>query len=845
LGAPTLLAQESVDPDVEAGLDLCSDDWSGIREAYQESRHAIRQLDTGFSAFNPGQRWVSQFDGRGFTTTPLESGWTWGLQLEAYGFEGVMTKITASASGATADGGQLTYDWDPCVDEWYKNDERGLEHGYTVHHRPLGAKGLPDERLRLVLSVRGELTPELIDAGRGVRFLDSSGATKLTYSGLLVFDAEEKELDSVFLIEDTRLILVIDEARASYPLTIDPVAQQAYLKASNTDVYDNFGWKVAASGNTVVVGAPWEDSGSVGVNGVQGNDNLPDSGAAYVFVRTGATWSQEAYLKASNTDVGDHFGTYLAIDGDTIVVGAQHEDSGATGVDGDQSDDSKDNSGAAYVFVRSGGVWSQQAYLKASNSGEGDEFGYVSISGDLIAVCSELEDSNARVINGPDNDLRANSGAVYVFSRTGSTWAQEAYIKSSNSDIGDSFGVNAIEGETLVVCARGEDGGDSGINTPHTNNNTDSGAAYVFERNQGTWVETTKIKSSNPDEFDFFGISTDIAANRIIIGCNGEDSASTGVGGDQGNNFGSGGNSGAVYSFVRAGNSWAQESYIKAPNTGSSDQFGVGVALTGQYMIVGAWEEDSSSFGVDGDQLNNSAPAAGAAYVLSLQACEGWSHLSYLKASNAEAADNFGLSVALGDGFAVVGAPNEDSLSQGVNGTQGNGGPGENSRSGAAYGFDLTEPIDLGVSFCEGDGSSSTCPCFNFGSAGAGCANSAGGSALLYGEGAACSGLDSLVLRVSGSMPNKPGLLFQGINSMAGGNGNPLGNGLICVAPQRRWDVQFADDNGGVIYGPGVLADDPAVSAGAILHYQWWYRDAADTCGGGFNFSNAYTVIWE
>ena len=102
LGAPTLLAQESVDPDVEAGLDLCSDDWSGIREAYQESRHAIRQLDTGFSAFNPGQRWVSQFDGRGFTTTPLESGWTWGLQLEAYGFEGVMTKITAMGMNMVA-----------------------------------------------------------------------------------------------------------------------------------------------------------------------------------------------------------------------------------------------------------------------------------------------------------------------------------------------------------------------------------------------------------------------------------------------------------------------------------------------------------------------------------------------------------------------------------------------------------------------------------------------------------------------------------------------------------------------------------------------------------------------
>ena len=89
-------------------------------------------------------------------------------------------------------------------------------------------------------------------------------------------------------------------------------------------------------------------------------------------MRSGTTWSQQAYLKASNTEVGDGFGFSVAISGDTVVVGAHEEDSNATGVNGDQADNSAADSGAAYVFTRSGATWSQQAYLKASNTGAGD-----------------------------------------------------------------------------------------------------------------------------------------------------------------------------------------------------------------------------------------------------------------------------------------------------------------------------------------------------------------------------------------------------------------------------------------------------------------------------------------
>ena len=154
-------------------------------------------------------------------------------------------------------------------------------------------------------------------------------------------------------------------------------SQQAYLKASNSEADDRFGETVTISGNTIVVGAPREDSDADGVNGDQDDNSAEDSGAAYVFVRSGITWSQQAYLKASNSEggefSGDLFGISVAISGDTIVVGARREDSDADGVNGDQDDNSAQGSGAAYVFVRSGSTWSQQAYLKASNSDRSDD----------------------------------------------------------------------------------------------------------------------------------------------------------------------------------------------------------------------------------------------------------------------------------------------------------------------------------------------------------------------------------------------------------------------------------------------------------------------------------------
>ena len=192
-------------------------------------------------------------------------------------------------------------------------------------------------------------------------------------------------------------------------------SQQAYLKPSNTGFGDWFGWSVAISGDTVAIGARAEDSNTTGVNTTP-NDSANDSGAAYIFVRNSGVWSQQAYLKASNTGVGDRFGVSIAISGDTVVVGAPAEGSSTIGVNTTPNEGAS-LAGAAYVFVRSSGVWTQTGYLKASNTGAGDQFGtFVAVSGDTVVVGVPFEASSATGINGDQgSNASANSGAVYVF----------------------------------------------------------------------------------------------------------------------------------------------------------------------------------------------------------------------------------------------------------------------------------------------------------------------------------------------------------------------------------------------------------------------------------------------
>jgi hypothetical protein len=328
-------------------------------------------------------------------------------------------------------------------------------------------------------------------------------------------------------------------------------SQQAYLKASNPYYYDEFGWSVAVSGDTIVVGAWAEDSSATGVNGDQGNDDAFDSGAAYVFVRSGTNWSQQAYLKASNTESGaysqDHFGWSVAVSSNTVVIGANMEDSNTNVVNGDQNDNSAPDAGAAYVFVQSGTNWTQQAYLKAANAGAFDAFGdSVAISGDTVVVGATGE---ASVNADPVNNSAYLSGAAYVFVRTGTNWATQAYLKASNPQAGDLFGCSvSVSGDRLVVGANAEDSNATGLNGIQTDNSaSESGASYLFKRDGTAWTQQAYLKASNTELGDKFGYSVSVSGDTAVIGALLEDSNATGINGNGTNNLVP--DSGAAYVF--------------------------------------------------------------------------------------------------------------------------------------------------------------------------------------------------------------------------------------------------------------------------------------------------------
>jgi hypothetical protein len=326
-----------------------------------------------------------------------------------------------------------------------------------------------------------------------------------------------------------------DEAAQTVPQIAAPLKQQAYLKASNTGAGDWFGTNIAVDGDTLVVGARFEDSAATGINGNQADNSAPDSGAVYVFTRTDGVWSQEAYVKASNTEAGDEFGFWVDLAANTLAVGARFEDSAATGINGSQANNSAPDSGAVYVFTRTGGVWSQQAYLKTSNTGAGDRFG------SHVAV-----DSDTLVSGAPGE----GSGAVYVFRRTGEVWSQQAYLKGSNTEADDRFGVHvALAGDTVLVSAGGEASAATGINGNQADNSApNSGAVYVFTRTGGVWSQQAYLKASNTEAGDRFGIVA-VDGDTLVVGALEEASAATGINGNQTDNSAPG--SGAVYVFQR------------------------------------------------------------------------------------------------------------------------------------------------------------------------------------------------------------------------------------------------------------------------------------------------------
>jgi hypothetical protein len=714
--APPLAKPQQLTSTDEVPEGLAQSDWSSIRAAYETGRHAFQPIKSGWLARNPGQQWVTEFDRRGFLASPREGAWQWGLELKSYGF-GKDQRSISGTPAVKAEGTRLSYQWDAAVQEWFVNDQRGLEHGFTVKERPATPPDARSSTLDFLLATRGTLHPKITADAQSVMFQDASGATVLNYTGLKVWDADGKILPCRFeMVPATKVrapqdnapcfLLAVDDRGARYPLTIDPIAQQAYLKPAavgTTQVGDIFGVSVAVSGDTVVVGAYEEDSDSTGVNSTP-NESAPASGAAYVFVRSAGVWTQQAYLKPAavgTSQAGESFGYSVAVSGDTIVVGALAERSSSTGVNSTPNDDLF-NAGAAYVFVRNAGVWTQQAYLKPDAVGttqDSDQFGWsVAVSGDTVVVGANLEDSSTTGVNSTPNESASSSGAAYVFVRSGSVWTQQAYLKPAAvgiSQANDQFGYSvAASGDTIVVGAWLEDSSSTGVNSTPNESASSSGAAYVFVRSGSVWTQQAYLKPAIVGTMqggDDFGFSVGVSGDTVVVGAPGEDSNTTGV--NSAPNEGATG-AGAAYVFERSVGVWTQQAYFKPAAVGTSqvnDQFGYSVGISGDTVAVGSVGERSSSTGVNSTP-NDSINGAGAAYVF-VRSAGVWTQQAYFKPATVgttQGNDQAGWSVGVSDDTVVVGAVGEDSNTTGVNST-----PNESaSGSGAAYVFNGLGPVD-------------------------------------------------------------------------------------------------------------------------------------------------------
>ena len=490
-------------------------------------------------------------------------------------------------------------------------------------------------------------------------------------------------------------VVAADGTTTDYVVAVTaPAGQQAYLKASNPNAGDQFGVSVALSsdGSTLAIGAPNEASHGTGINGAQQSDNSDaGAGAVYVFTRASdMTWSQQAYIKASNTDAGDKFGAAVALSstGNTLAVGATGESSAFSS---NPNDNSCSDSGAVYVFTRTTGTWSQQAYVKAPGPYVNNAFGAsVALFGDSVALAVGSTGEPSGIAGMQTDQSAPGAGAVFVYTFA-SMWNLQGYLKASTIREAESFGASVVfsgDGKTLAVSATNENSAATGVNGNQADTSaTGAGAVYVFTVASNIWTQQAYIKASNTGAEDGFGTSVALSntGNTLAVGATGEASHATGIDGDQTDDSES--NAGAVYVFNRTSGTWLQQAYVKPSNTAGQDLFGGGVTLAGDgnTLAVGATGESGNATGINASPAGN-ASGSGAVYVFT-RVQTTWSQQAYVKASNTDAGDGFGASVALplNGNMLVVGASGESSNATGINGDQTNNAA---SGAGAVYIFE-------------------------------------------------------------------------------------------------------------------------------------------------------------
>jgi hypothetical protein len=409
------------------------------------------------------------------------------------------------------------------------------------------------------------------------------------------YDAAITTSDKFALVSN--VVGTVTQVDAVYDYTQMDTTEQK-ITASDKQTSDEFGRSVSISSDYAIVGARGEDTGGSA------------AGAAYIYVRSGTTWSQQQKIQASDKQASDYFGQSVSLSGDYAIVGAYSEDTGGT------------SAGAAYIYTRdpSTGVWGSEQKIQANDKQTNELYGYsVSISGDYAIVGARDEDTGGE-----------DAGAAYIYKRDSSTgvWGSEQKIQASDKQSIDLFGYSvSISGDYAIVGSFYEDTG-----------GTNAGAAYIYTRDPstGVWGSEQKIMASDAAAQDNFGNSVSISGDYVIVGAPYEDTGFA--------------NAGAAYIYTRDPSTgvWGSEYKIQAGDRQANDNFGYSVSISGDYAIVGAYYEDTG--GTD----------AGAAYIFKREGTT-WSEIKKITASDAAQGDEFGWSVAIDGTYAIVGARYEDS----------------------------------------------------------------------------------------------------------------------------------------------------------------------------------------
>lgn len=520
----------------------------------------------------------------------------------------------------------------------------------------------------------------------------------------------------------------------------------------------SMGWSVDIDGSFAVVG-------DIHVSA----DNM--SGVAYIYKKGPSGWEQVKVLRPSTVTHDNWFGCSVAIDGDTVVVGAPKDANWQV------------NGGAAYVFRRASGAWVEEARLKAPVPRVDAEYGTsVALEGDTIVIGAPYDTTTA-----------SKCGAAYVYSRTGFNWALSGTLAGSTPATGDRFGSSVdIEGERVAVGAPNVHSG--GIQGQV------SGEVELFEDSAPGWAATATLLPSLPNLTSYFGHSVSLSGPRLAVGAPWEGSGK-----------------GRAYVFQHDGANWLLNGYLQPPSLQQFSFFGRGLDLKQDRLLVSASSEDVTH----GD--------TGSAFLYERSA-GSWEIAKKLLTSNPSAHDeNFGYSVALDGTTALIGAV---------------GGPSLGDRDGCAYIFDPLE--GLGNTYCYGDEPASPCACAQPGDPGpfAGCRNSTGRGAALMAIGNTNVSSPELTLQLIHIDGTVPALIMQGTQSVNGGLGVPFGDGLRCIGgPIVRLPLTYASNAGVITFGPSIV-NQMGWTSGQTIQLQAWYRESIGSSCSGRNSSNGLELTF-